>query len=258
MNFKNTNQIEKLVMLVLGLLALMIFFIALYFGKLLIKGRGQDEQPSSIAVTATGEVRAIPNIATFTFAVVQEGKDVNEAQSKMASKINEATNFIKSKGIMDKDIQTTNYSANPKFNYTQDKGQTLTSFEARENITVRVRDLSKVKPEDLITGVGSIGATEISQLTLESEDIDELKNQATADAAKKAREKAERLSNEVGFRLGKVISFYEEADGSQQIPYGSTGFTDSKAISQSALVSPIISRGENKINSTVTITYEIK
>jgi uncharacterized protein len=253
MNFQNIKYGDKLVFTILGLLAILLLFISLYIGKLLFFGSSPERYSPTITVSAAGEVMAVPDIATFTFAVVQEGANVNEAQNKMAEKLNGAVEFVKSKGIEEKDIKTSYYSANPKYNYTQNRGQVLVGYEARQSVTVKVRDQSKAG--DLISGVGSLGATEISNLIFESEDPDELKQQATEDAIRKAKEKAERLAKEGGFRLGKIVSFNEDMGGIP-VPYYE-GMRDA-AVTSAPQKSATINPGENRITSSVSITYEIK
>ncbi len=73
-----------------------------------------------------------------------------------------------------------------------------------------------------------------------------------------AKEKAESLSKDLGVKLVRIISFYENSnDGGYPYPM----YAESKAIGGDMAVTnvaPSLSTGENKIMSNVTITYEIK
>lgn len=255
------NSIKKLTLISLSLLSLFLLALVVYFGKLIFFKSSYDNGPYTVTVMATGEAKAIPNVATFNFSAVSEGKDVSEAQNKMNAIANKAIEYLKSQGIEDKDIQTQNYSANPKYEYRSDTSgvmivpgrQVLVGYEASETVKVKVHDVSKAGT--LLSGVGGLGVTEISGISMESDDLDSLKQVATEDAIKKAKDKASKLSQTVGVRLGRIVSFYEENPQGGPIPYG--GATD-VAMSKSSLVAPQIQPGENTITSTVSITYEIK
>lgn len=236
----------------LVLLCLVFLFIALYFGKLVIYGAEAEPAQGSITITASGEAKAVPDIATFSFAADQTGKDVNEAQSKMSAIANKAVDFVKSKGVDPKDIQTSDYSANPQYDYTDGK-QVLTGYEARENITVKVRDTSKAG--DILSGIGGLGVSEISNLSFESDDPDTLQQQAIDDAINNAKNKAAHLSSEAGFKIGRLIGFSEDAEST---PPGPTPLFDKAAMSATPVVSPEIQTGQNTVTASVTLTYEIK
>ena len=76
--------------------------------------------PSSnvISVNGEGEVFAIPDIATFSFSAQATGKTVVDAQNQVTKIMNNALAKVKSAGVDDKDVKTTDYSANPKYEYT--------------------------------------------------------------------------------------------------------------------------------------------
>ena len=69
---------------------------------------GKEVYPqSTIIVSGTGEAYAIPDIATFSFSVVETGMTVKQAQEKADTKINKALAAVRESGIEDKDIKTT-------------------------------------------------------------------------------------------------------------------------------------------------------
>jgi uncharacterized protein len=259
-NFADMGVLEKMIVASAALLALFLLVLAVYFGKLLFLGRSIDNMPSNISVSATGEANAVPNIATFTFAVVETGKDVNEAQGKMITKANQAIDFVKSKGIEEKDIQTTTYSANPRYEYGpytigRPQNPTLVGYEVRQNIKVKVRDMAKTG--ELLSGVGQLNVSELSGLNFETDDPEALKFQATEQAIQKAKEKAEKLAEQMGVRLVKVVGFYEEMQPPYPMPYAGDSSIMERQSASPAVPAPILP-GENTVKSTVSITYEIR
>lgn len=218
---------------------------------------------NTITVDGTGEALAVPDVAEFSFSVVSLKSTVAAAQEEATKKINEITSYLKDQGVTERDIQTTNYSVYPQYEWEQvvcitypcpGGRQVLNGYEVRQTTQVRVRDTDKAG--ELLTGVGSRGATEVSGLTLTVDDEETVKREARGKAITDAREKAAELSKALGVRLVRVVSFYESG-GSPPIIYDRLGFGMGGAEPEKALA-PEISVGENKVISNVSITYEIR
>lgn len=236
-----------------AILSVFLLVVSINFIKDIFQGKQAESYPSSVTITANGEAKSIPNIATFQFGVTEKGASVGEAQDKMDTTANKLIDFIKSQGVEEKDIQTTGYNAYPSYDYINGK-QTATGYQTSETVSVKIRDTDKAG--DVLGGVAQLGATDISGLSFTTEDPDELKKLATEDAVAKAKIKALELSKSVGFRLGKITGFYEENNGGV-MPYS---VMDSSAmmVKSSNVSVPNIQLGETTITSTVSITYEIK
>ncbi|KKW35828.1 hypothetical protein A2852_00720 [Candidatus Adlerbacteria bacterium RIFCSPHIGHO2_01_FULL_54_23] len=217
---------------------------------------------NTIDVTGYGETFATPDIATFTYSVVALKLTVAAAQEDAAEKSNAIVKYLRDSGIAEKDIQTSNYSVYPQYEYSQVQclsypcpggRQVLKGYEVRQSTTVKIRDTAKAG--DLLTGAGSRGATEVSGLQFTFDDPHAGQTQAREKAIADAKAQAEVLSKQLGVRLVRVVSFSES--GSQPVyklqdAYGRGG------AESSVTPAPDISVGENKITSNVSITYEIK
>ncbi len=251
MNNLQNGTIQKLISAVLAVLFLFLLFVMLNSAKIFFYGPVSDNVQPTITVSASGEAKAVPNIATFSFASVQTGKDVSDAQNKMSDIANKAIDYLKSQGVDEKDIQTSGLSANPKYDYSSGR-QVFQGYESRESITVKVRDASKAG--DILAGVAGTGVTEISSLNLESDDPETIRQEATVEAIKNAREKADALADAMGVKIVRVLGFNETGSNTPgPVPYFD------KAVSQSsANVSPEIAVGENTTTASVSVTYEVR
>ena len=218
---------------------------------------------NTISVSGTGDVFAVPDRATFTVTVHEEAKTVADAQDSATKKASAIIEYLKGAGVDEKDIKTTNYSVNPKYEYSQavcqpgycpPGRQTLTGFEVYQTVEVKVKDTKKAG--DLLTGVGSKGASEVSGLSFTIEDEDSLKAQARDKAIAQAKGKADALAQQLGVQVVRVVGFSEDSGGGP-IYYAKTMAADSMGIGGAA-PAPEIPTGQNKITSNVTITYEIR
>ncbi len=245
-------------------------FLALFlFGKTLTvfkeyKYVGRGSYPSNvISVNGTADVYAVADVASFTYSVVETGKTAKEAQDKAAKKSADILAAIRALGVPEKDIKTTSYNLYPKYEWTNyscvagsycppGKNQ-LVGYELSESVEVKVRTETKIDAGEVLAKVGSLGAGNVSGLSLTVDDIEAFKTEARAQAILDAKEKAKVLAEALGVELKEITSFY---DNTPSPYYGMGGdMMEAKAVSMSA--TPEIVRGENKVTAQVTITYEI-
>ncbi|MBC7836723.1 SIMPL domain-containing protein [Acetobacteraceae bacterium] len=222
---------------------------------------------NTINVSGYGESFAVPDIATFSFSVVSEKSTVAAAQADATAKINAVTQYLKDAGIEEKDIKTSNYSVNPQYDYItqvcvsgmpcRQGEQKLRGYEVRQTTTVKVRDTEKAG--DLLAGVGSKGATEVSGLDFTFDDPDAVQAAARDEAIADAKQKAETLAKSLGVQLVRVVSFNESGGYPGPIPYYAKDAAFGMGAENQTLASaPEISVGQNQVSSNVSVTYEIR
>lgn len=220
---------------------------------------------NTITVSGEGEVFAVPDTATFSVTVQEEAKEVKDAQDVATGKSNEIVAYLKSQGIDEKDIQTTDYNVYPQYDYVNTVctngycppgKQTLRGFQVSQTLTVKVRDTKKAG--DLLSGVGSRGASSVSGLSFTIDDQKALEAEARGKAIDDARGKAEALAHQLGVSLVRIVGFSE--NGNYPIYYAKAEMSmaaDGRG-GEAVPPSPEIPVGENKIVSNVSVTYEIK
>lgn len=220
---------------------------------------------NTITVEGDGEAVAIPDTAHFTFSVVEKAASVALAQDAASKKMTAITAYLKDAGVEDKDIKTVGYSVNPQYDWVQETcavgvsckpgRSVLSGYEVRQTIEIKVTDTKKAG--DLLSGIGSKGASELSGLTFSVEDEDALKAQARGEAIDKAKAQADMLADKLGVTLVRIVSFNENSGGypTPYYGYGAGGVMAKDAIAPQSVPVPT---GENKISSHVMITYEIR
>lgn len=232
----------------------------------------ESTQPASFrsfGVDGEGKVTAIPDVARFTFGLTTEGgKDISKLQKENTDKMNKAIEFIKSQGIVDKDIKTENYNLEPKYQY-YDCGRLyaadgtikpcppaeIIGYSIKQTVSVKVRDFSKVG--DVLSGAIKNGANTVSQLYFELDDPSSVMETARELAIKKAIDKANKVAKAGGFKIGRLLSIEE---GSQGYPiYRNYAASEMKTmLSASGSGAPQIEAGSQEVKIDVTLRYEIK
>ena len=219
---------------------------------------------NTIAVTGDGEIFAIPDTAEFSVTVSEDAKDVQTAQAAATKKGNDIVAYIKSQGVEDKDIKTTDYSVNPKYSYTSaactNNGycppgkQVLDGYTVSQTLQVKVRDTTKAGA--ILSGVGTKGASNVSGISFTVADQNMLESQARAKAITDAKAKADVLAGQLGVSIVRVVSFNEN----NSYPMYAAKAMDMRASGamNEAAPAPELPVGQNKITSSVSVTYEIR
>ena len=218
---------------------------------------------NTISISGYGEAFAVADVATFSFTVSSKKATVAAAQEDATAKINTATAYLVDAGVDKKDIKTTDYSVYPQYEYRAQAcpaggycpggTQVLTGYEVRQTTSVKARDTAKAG--DLLAGVGSKGATEVSGLDFTFDDPNKLQTEARGKAISDAKQKADALAKQLGVRLVRIVSYND--NGRYPIYYAKAEAA-SYSIGGGGRVTPEIPVGEDKIISQVNITYEIK
>jgi uncharacterized protein len=209
----------------------------------------------TINANATGKATVVPDIATVNFSMIDTGKDPKVLTDNNAKKMQDVVNAVKSLGIEAKDIQTSGYQLNPNYNY-QSGRQELVSYTLSQNVTVKMRDLSKVA--QLMGQLTPMGINQIGGVTFGVEDPDKFTNTARDEAFRKAKEKAEEMAKAAGARLGKVVAINESTGGGiPPMPYYAK---EGMAMGGDARLqaNPAIEAGSQDVTVSVNVTYELR
>ena len=268
------NEIEK--KKIINMVSLFLILVSIFFVVEIVKGvreygviGRQDIQ--TISVTGEGEVFAVPDIARVSFVVRQESKTMKEAQTVVSEKVDATLLMLEKMGIEEKDIKTIGYNAYPKYETQRSSEvvcmgigvcppipqgkQVISGYEVSQNIEVKVRDTDNAST--IIDNLASLKVSDISGPDFSIDDTDLLNEQARKSAIEDAKEKARVLENDLGIRLGRIVSFNES--GAYPYYYAERAQSLDSAVGAGSPAPKVsLPTGESKITSNVTITYEIR
>ena len=268
MNQNHSKKIEKhkslfpALLLVLVLLLTALFFSTVVDIQNKIKqGKyiGQEiETKNTITVSDKGEVYAKPDLALSVFSVKSEAKTVAKAMKENTEKMNSVIDFVKNQGVEEKDLKTINFNIYPRYEwqkaetYPYPEGRrVLVGYEVQQSLQVKIRNMEKIG--DIIQGATDAGANQVNNLQFTIDNQDELKKQAREQAIEKAKTKAMELASQLDVNLVRITHFSEASVFPR---YYGLDKAVGMGLAEEA-PSPQIETGENKIEVTVTITYEI-
>ena len=216
----------------------------------------------SFSVTGEAKVNAVPDVAEVNLGVVTEGgSDVSKLQEQNTAKMNKIIDYLKGQKIEAKDIKTTGYNLEPRYQYSVCRGgevcppPAIVGYTVRQNATVKIRDFKIIGK--VLQGVVTNGANSVSQLNFTFDDMDSLLGQVKGEAVKKAQLKAEALAKTAGFRLGSLLSIEDNGMPYQPV-YGMGGAVDMAMAKSSIAPAPAIEPGSQDLTASVVLRYGIK
>ncbi|MDB5259825.1 MAG: hypothetical protein JWN37_56 [Candidatus Nomurabacteria bacterium] len=219
-------------------------------------------QQASISVTGEGEATAIPDIATLNVTVRETGKTVPEAQKTVEAKIKDATDQMVILGIAEKDIKTTSYTVNPKYEYQNTYcingscpvgAPKIVGYDVAEVLEIKVRkiDISG----DVIATLGKANITEITGPEFTVDDMDKIISEAKQKAVEDARAKAKETARSLGVDLGDIVGYSDDSSNMPYPMYDKAAFGMAPQAAGNQTVS--IPTGETIKKIHVTIMYNL-
>ncbi len=202
-------------------------------------------------VTGIGKAVVVPDIATVSVGVQTQGSTVKAVQENINTTINKVNEALKKLGIDEKDIQTTNYSIYPDYDYLEGR-QRIRGFTANTTISITVRDIDKTN--GVIDTATVNGANQVGGVTFDVDDKTRGQNVAREEAVAEAKRKANDAARIAGFTLGRIVNYSESFGGE---PYPVPLY--SRSLPEAADGVPTqVEPGSTEIAVTVTLSFEIR
>jgi uncharacterized protein YggE len=204
----------------------------------------------SLTISASGTVSAVPDRVLITLGVMSEAATAREALDANTAALRKVIDTLKGEGLGDRDVQTSDFSVGPRYEYTQDgKPPKLVGYQVSNTVNIRVTDIAKLGTI-LDKAVGE-GSNQIHGIRFEVSDADVRLDEARKTAVANARRMAELYATAAGASLGQVLKIEEAAYNPGPIP-----MMRQTAAAEAAPVP--IEAGEQTLQVMVTITYALE
>ena len=211
------------------------------------------DQRDTITIEGEGKVTSKPTLARVNLGLYSEGADVPTVQADNTRKVDAMIAGLKDLGIAEADLQTSNYSIAPKYDY-KDGSQRVVAYTVNQSLTAKVRDLSKVGT--VLSRVAQLGANQVNGVEFTIDDPKSLTQEARFKALEDARAKAQELATALGVEIVHVVTF-TEAVGTPSNP---TPMYRTEVMNQAVAAAPVpdIQPGSLDVVSHVSVTYQIR
>ena len=204
------------------------------------KGGAANNSTTTITVTGNGTVNATPDKASFDFGVQVNATTAAEAISKDNADAQKIIDALKNAGVPDSDIQTSSVSLWPQ---TSQNGQTITGYQASNDVTVTT---SIDKAGSLVDAATGAGANNVNGPNLSVGDQSTYYSKALKLAVQDAQNQAKAIADASGLTLGGILHITNQSSTPTPV------FAE-RAMAASAPTP--IEAGSQQIQASVTVTY---
>jgi uncharacterized protein YggE len=205
---------------------------------------------TTLNLSAIGEVKAAPDQATITLGVRTSGKTAEQAMAANRERMSGTIAALTAAGIQKKDIQTSNLSLAAQYAYEPNQSPRLTGYEADNEVSVVVHDVSRVGAA--VDAVTAGGTNQIGGIAFGLTDPQPLMDEARRDAVKTLQARAALYAQASGLRVVRLVNLSE---GSAEQPMERRPMP-MMAMAKSAAPTPV-EPGQLTIDVQLTAVYEL-
>jgi len=215
--------------------------------------REKDKLVPSITVSGTGKTDVKPDIAHVQVGVVADAPTAAEALTKNNKEMAALLETLKAKGIEERDVQTTQFNVQPKYEYDpQGRRQPkLVGYQVTNMVQVKVRKLPQLG--ELLDVVVRTGANQVQGISFSVDEPDKFLSKARQEAVAQAKERANEYATAAGVKVGRPLLIQEQA---MAIPFPQP-MPMMRGAMQAADAAVPVAAGEQTLTAHVTVTYAL-
>lgn len=231
-----------------------ILATATVFLLLSLAARADDPTPR-ISVSGHAEASIAPDMAILQLTVMREAATARAALDQNSAAMAEVIAAMRATGIAEKDLQTRNFSIQPRYTYPQPRNEhppKLVGYAVRNSLQVKVRDLGKLG--SLLDESVTLGVNEGGSVEFGNEDPSAALADARTRAVSNAMAKARIMADAADVELGKLLTL------SDQTPVAMPqNYRVERAMAADAVAGAVpVMAGENSYRVVVQVSYAIK
>lgn len=206
----------------------------------------------ALNLSAYGEVKTAPDMATISFGVVTEATTAAEAMRLNATRMNEVMTALRRAGIEARYVQTSGLNLSAQYDYVQNEPPRLRGYQANNRVTVIINDLTAVGTT--ADAVVAAGVNQIDGISFGLKDPSAAENEARRLAVRNLQAKASLYSQALGVGLGGIRSLSE---GGGYAPAPPMPMYAMRAQAMDSAGSTPVAAGELTVRIDITGVYDL-
>jgi hypothetical protein len=184
-----------------------IVALALAPALALIPAAALAAEPTTLTLSASGETRLAPDMATVTLGVTASAPTAAGAMQQDAGLMTRVIAALRRQGVAERDIQTANINVQAQYAFPQNQPRQLTGYQASNQLSVAVRDLARLGA--VLDGAAAGGANEINGVSFGLKDPGSAEDEARIKAVAALKAKADLYARATGYTLGRLVNLSE-------------------------------------------------
>ena len=208
-----------------------------------------------LVLSGHGEVKMAPDMAIVDLGTVSQALTAKAALDANTAKMSALIEVLKTAGIEDKDIQTSNFNVGPRYDNSGNSGQLpkITGYEVSNGVSVIVHKLDSLGAI-LDKAVGA-GSNQINGISFGLDNAHAAQDEARKAAVMDAMSKAKVLTDAAGVKLGALQSMSEQG-GMMPMVMAKTAPMQATRMAASAPVP--VAQGQIDVTADVNMVWEME
>ena len=209
------------------------------------------ERPS-LNLSAYGEVKTAPDMATITFGVQTEAPTAQAAMQQNAEQMTRVMAALRRAGINERDVQTSGLNLQAQYDYQENQPPRLRGYQAVNRVTATINDLDRVGTT--ADAVVAAGVNQIDGIGFGLKDPTAAENEARQLAVRALQAKAALYAQALNQPLGSIRSLTEGGGYSPQPPRPPVMYARA---AMAEMASTPVAAGELTVRIDVTGVYDL-
>ena len=207
---------------------------------------------TTLSLSAYGETRIAPDMATITLGVTSDGPTAAAALQANSAKMTQVVAALRRAGIPERDIQTSGLSLSPQYVYVENRPPRLNGYQAANQVTITVRDLTRLGPT--LDATVAAGANTVAGIGFGLQDPAAAENAARQAAVRALQAKAKLYAAATGYRINRLVNLSE---GGGYTPEAPQPMMDRRVMLAAAPQQTPVSPGELNVRIDISGLYEL-
>ncbi len=208
-----------------------------------------------LVLNGHGEVKLAPDMALVDFGVESQGATAKLALEGNTKNMTALVAMLKSSGIEDKDIQTNNFTVQPRYDEKPNVNPPrIVGYQVSNSVVVAVRKLENLG--GLLDKAVSSGSNQIGNISFTVAAPGAAQDEARRAAVKDALRKAGLLTEAAGVKLGALQSM-SESGGNYVAPMAKMARMNNSVAMQADAPVPV-AQGQVSVSADVNMVWEIQ
>lgn len=204
---------------------------------------------TTLNLAAYGETQVAPDMASISLGVTTQARTAGQALSDNAARMAQVMAALKAAGIAAKDIRTSGLNLNAQYAYDQGQAPRLTGYQAANQVSITVRDLSRLGAA--VDATVGAGANQVNGISFGLADPTAAENAARESAVRALQAKADLYARATGYRVSRLVSLSEGGGEAPRAP------VPMMAMARMQKAETAVSPGELTVRVDVNGLYEL-
>ena len=214
----------------------------------------EASETTTLRLSAYGETEAAPDKAVITLGVQTKADTAAAAMRENAARMTAVIAALRSAGLDERDIRTSNINLSPQYSYQPNQPPHLDGYQAGNDVTLTIEDLARLGT--VLDAAVRAGVDQVNGVDFELKDP-----QRAADAARKAavvalNDKAQVYAAATGLRILRLVDLSEGGEA-QPGPVRPLVRAFAMAAAQDSSAGPPVAPGPLSVRVDVDATYAL-